>query len=96
MINTDMRTYNYFTFGDMDKYGQPELSAEPEGTIKININISSQATQDNVIYKDCSYIGLTHNSAVNDKYVIAFGDKKLKVLYVNHKGRFTQVFMKEL
>jgi hypothetical protein len=28
--------------------------------------------------------------------VIAFGDEKLKVLYVQPKGRFTQVFMSEL
>lgn len=96
MINTDFRTYNYFTFGTKDSYGQPTLSAEPEGTIKIAINITSQATQDNVLYKDCTYIGLTFDKSINDTYVIAFGDRKLKVLYVNTKGRYTQVFFKEL
>lgn len=94
MINTDFRTYNYFTFGTKDSYGQPTLSAEPEGTIKIAINITSQATQENVLFKDCSYIGLTHDKAINDTYVIAFGEEKLKVQYVNTKGRLTQVFLK--
>ena len=96
MINADMRIYNYFTFGTVDSYGQTAISEEPKGTIKIAINISSQATQENILYKDCTYIGLTHDKAINDTYVIAFGDKKLKALYVNPKGRYTQVFFKEL
>lgn len=95
MINADMRSYNYFTFGDRDSYGQPQLSQEAQGTVKMAINISSQSVQDNINYKDCSYIGLTH-SLLDDSYVIQYGDKKLKVLYVNPKGRFTQVFLAEI
>lgn len=95
MINADMRLYNYFTFGELDSYGQPQLSQEVKGSIRMAINISSQSVQDNINYKDCGYIGLTH-SLLDDSYVIQYGDKKLKVLYVNPKGRLTQVFLKEI
>ena len=93
MINTDMRLYDYFTYGDDDGYGQPALSTDPKGKIKMSINISSQSTQDNILYKDCSYVGLTHDANVDDTYVIEYGDERLKVLYVNPKGRFKQVFL---
>lgn len=95
MINADMRSYNYFTFGELDSYGQPQLKKDPEGTVKMAINISSQSVQDNINYKDCSYIGLTH-SLLDDSYVIQYGDKKLKVLYVNPRGRLKQVFLAEI
>lgn len=95
MINTNMRLYNYFTFGDDDGYGQKQLSKEVKGQIKMAINITSQATQDNVLYKDCSYIGLTH-AEVKDTYVIEYGKSKLKVLYINPLGRYNQVFLKEM
>ena len=96
MINTDLRLYNYFTFGVDDGYGMPQLSTEPEGQIKMSINISSQSIQDNILYKDCSYIGLTQDAKVNDTYVIEYEGNQLKVLYVNPKGRFKQVFLKEM
>lgn len=93
MINADMRTYNYYTLGGNDEYGQQVKSTEPVGTIKMAINISSQSTQDNINYKDCSYVGLTYDNKVNDTYIIEYGEEKLKVLYVNTKGRLNQVFM---
>ena len=93
MINTDMRQYNYYTFGKVDEYGQPTISDKPEGTIKIAINTSSQSIQDNILYKNSSYIGLTHDAGVNDKYIIDYNGNKLKVLYVTSIGRFKQVFM---
>ena len=92
MISTDMRFYNYYTLGSIDAYGQPAASKEPVGQIKMAINISSQSTQDNVLYKNCSYVGLTQNP-VNDTYIIDYNGERLKVLYVNTKGRYTQVFM---
>ena len=95
MINTDMRLYDYFTFGADNSYGMPTLSEAPEGKIKMAINISSQTTQDNILFKDCTYIGLTLHQ-VNDTYVIDYEGRKLKVLYVNPKGRFKQVFLKEM
>ena len=95
MINSQMKTYNYFLYGNKDEYGQQKLSDEPNGTIKMSINITAQGTQDNILYKDSSYIGLTH-SPINDSYVIEYGARYLKVLYVNTIGRYTQVFMKEM
>ena len=95
MITLDMRIYNYFTFGASDNYGQPQLSSEAQGTIKMAINTSSQSVQDNIRYKDATYIGLTLGE-VDDTYVIDYNGEKLKVLYVNPRGRYKQVFMKNL
>ena len=95
MINSQMKTYNYFTFGALDEYGQPGLSTEPVGQVKMAINISSQAVIDNINYKDATYVGLTL-AEVNDTYVIEYGKEYLKVLYVNPIGRYKQVFLKEI
>lgn len=92
MINADMRLYDYFTFGNEDEYGQPQISDNVVGQIKMAINLTSQSIQDNINYKDSQYVGLTHAN-VNDTYVIQYGDERLKVLYVNPKGRLKQVFM---
>lgn len=92
MINTDMRKYDYFIFGALDKYGQAQLGESVNGSIKMAINNTSTAIQDNVLYKEATYIGLTQ-APIDDSYVIKYGDEKLKVLYVNPKGRFKQVFM---
>ena len=92
MINTDMRLYNYYTLGAANAYGQPTISPEPTGTVKMAIYTTSQAIQDNILYKNCNYIGLTQAN-VDDTYIIAFGNERLKVLYVNPKGRYKQVFL---
>ena len=94
MIMTDMRAYDYYTLGDKNAYGQATTSSEVKGTIKMAINISSQTIQDNINYKDCSYVGLTMDKSVNDKMVIQYGSEKLKVQYINPRGRFIQVFLK--
>lgn len=95
MITTNMRLYNYFTLGSEDEYGQAILSNEPVGQIKMVINISSQSIQDNINYLNCAYVGLTH-AKVDDTYVIEYGDERLKVLYVNPKGRLNQVFLSRM
>lgn len=92
MIATDMRIYNYFTLGEKNEYGQRTVSTTPSGTIKMAINLSSQSIQDNINYKDCRYVGLTHAN-VDDTYIIEYGNERLKVLYVNPKGRLKQVFL---
>jgi hypothetical protein len=92
MINRDMRLYNYFTLGSVNAYGQPVVSKEPVGQIKMAINITSQNVQDNVNYKDSQYVGLTHAN-VDDTYIIEYEGERLKVLYVNLKGKLNQVFM---
>lgn len=93
MINTNMRKYPYYTYGESDGYGQPSLSKDVQGTIKIAIYETAQAIQDNINYKNASYVGLTHDSKVNDTYVIEYENKRLKVLYVQPLGRYRQVFM---
>ena len=90
----NMRFYDYFVYGEERGYWMPQLSTEANGKIKIALNILSQSAQDNILYEDCSYVGLTHDDNINDKYVIQFGDEKLKVLYVNPIGRLKQVFLK--
>ena len=87
-----MRIYNYFTIGTTNAYGQPTLTTEPQGTIKIAIYSTNTAVQDNVLYKNASYVGLTQ-AEVKDTYVIEYENTKLKVLYVNPKGRYKQVFL---
>lgn len=97
-----MKEYNYFLYSsEPDVYGQTTLikdeNGEPavQGTIKIAINNTSTAIQDNIRYKDASYIGLTHQS-IDDTYVIQYGDERLKVLYVNSQGRYKQVFLNNI
>jgi hypothetical protein len=96
MINADMREYDFYTYGDSDGYGQPALSKDVQGTIKMAIYTTAHTIQDNIAYKNASYVGLTHNSKVNDTYVIKYEDKRLKVLYVQQKGRYKQVFMGDM
>lgn len=97
MITTAMRDYSYFLIGE-DDYGQQTIirdeNSEPvvHGTIRMAINITAQSVQDNILYNHATYLGLTH-APITDKFIIQYGDKKLKVLYVNTQGRYTQVFM---
>jgi hypothetical protein len=95
MIIADMRLYDYFLYEGKDTYGFPILSDEPKGQIKMTINITGQTIQDNINYSGASYIGLTH-SLLDDSYVIQYGEEKLKVLYVNPKGRLKQVFLAKI
>lgn len=89
-----MRTYEYATFiEELDEYGQQNIKFQ--GTIKIAIYTSSQSIQDNIRYKDATYIGLTQ-AKVDDTFVINYNGELLKVLYVNPKGRYKQVFMKNI
>lgn len=95
MITVDMRTYDYFLYNDKDAYGSPTLSQEPQGTVKMTINITSQSVQENINYSGATYIGLTR-SLLDDSYVIQYGDELLKVLYVNPRGRLKQVFLAKI
>lgn len=95
MINVAMRTYNYFTIGAADDYGQERLSDTPQGSVKMAIYHTNTSVQDNINYSDCNYIGLTM-ALLDDSHVIEYGTEKLKVQYVHPKGRFKQVFMKKI
>lgn len=90
-----MRFYDYYIYGEPDAYGQPTLSSEVQGQISMTIAVASQSIQDSVLYNHAQYTGLTHD-AINDKYVIQYGDEKLKVCYVGPPGRYNQVFMSRM
>ena len=98
-----MRDYNYYLYNsEEDAYGQRTLikddNGEPavQGTIKMAINNTSTAIQDNIRYKAATCLGLTLDKNINDSYVIQYGDERLKVLYVNPQGRYRQVFMNNI
>jgi hypothetical protein len=98
MLNAMTRSYDYYTIGEENEYGQvvmPGADATPAGQVRMAIYITSQSIQDNINYKDASYMGLTF-ALLDDTYVIQYGDKRLKVLYVNPQGRLNQVFMAEV
>lgn len=92
MINADMRTYDFYTFGEADAYGQRRLSDTTQGQITMAIYNTSTSVQDNINYTDCNYIGLTM-AQLDDNYVIQYGTEKLKVEYINPRGRYKQVYM---
>ena len=93
MIAPNMREYDYFLYTGIDEYGQSALDETVKGKVKMSINLTSQAIQDNILYKDCSYLGLTFDKSIDDTYVIKYGNDKLKVKYINPTGRYNQVFM---
>lgn len=93
MINANMRIYDYYTLGAVNEYGQATISDEPQGKIKMSVSIASQSTQDNILYKGCQYVGLTHDTEIKDDYVIQYGKERLKVLYVSPQGRFLAAYM---
>jgi hypothetical protein len=90
-----MRLYDYSTTGSIDEYGQEVRDDKVKGQVRMAINLTSQTIQDNINYKDANYIGLTH-AVVDDTYIIHYGNRKLKVLYVNPFGRYKQVFLQEI
>lgn len=92
MISCDMRNYDYFTIRAADEYGQQTADNEAQGKIKMAIFSTSTAIQDNINYKQANYVGLTFG-AVNDSYIIQYGEQKLKVQYVITKGRLKQAFL---
>lgn len=94
MINAMMRSYNYSTFGTND-YGQKVVDNQIKGQVKMAINLTNQSIQNDINYKDAQYVGLTMNE-VSEDFVINYGTKKLKVLYINPFGRFIQVFLQEI
>lgn len=96
MINSKMRLYDFYKLNNLDEYGQYTAADEPEGKVKIAISTTSTQIQDNINYKNATYIGLTYSSLLDDKSIVKYGDTDLKVLYVNPEGRLNQVFMAEL
>lgn len=93
MIATQMRNYNYYMITNkIDEYGQPQ-TIEAEGVVKMAINFVNEQITENALYSSAEFIGLTLNKEVNDKYIIRYGNEKLKVIYSNPNGRYNQVFL---
>lgn len=99
MINSRMRTYDYYLIGESNAYGQATVirdsNGDPiaQGTVKMSISTITQSIADDIRYTDSTYIGLTYDRNINDTYIIQYGNELLKVQYVNTDGRHTQVFM---
>ena len=64
--------------------------------VKLSINNTSTSIQENINYRQASYIALTLDKAIDDTYVIQYGDERLKVLYVTSQGRYKQVFLNSI
>ena len=99
MIINNMRLYDYWLVSVNEEYGQevlPDAAAEPAGKVKLAIYPTSTGTQDNILYANCSYVGLTFDTEIDDKYVIQYGNERLKVMYKQHNGRFKQIFLKRV
>lgn len=103
MITAQMHDYSYYLYSsEADAYGQRTIikddNGEPviQGTVKLAINNTSTAIQDNIRYKNATYIALTLDKSIDDTYVIQYGDERLKVLYVNPNGRYKQVFLNNI
>jgi hypothetical protein len=87
-----MRAYEYTMLGAVDEYGQMTLDGGMTGTIRMAIYVASQAVTDTVLYSQAQYIGLT-NDDVTDRHIIHYEGQKLKVLYVQPRGRHKQVYL---
>ena len=98
MIITDMRDYDYYLFEDNDGYGQPRLSKEAKGKVKLAIYTSSQNVANNILYCDAQYVGVAwKHTEVNDTFVIQYGQERLKVLYVNPaRGAYKTVYLQRM
>ena len=97
MINNAIRFYDFYTLDAPNEYGQQKLAADatPAGQIKMAIYPSTQSIQDNILYNNAQFVGLTHDTGITDDYVIQYGKERLKVLYVA-QGRLTAVFLSRM
>lgn len=90
-----MHTYNYFTLGNDDDYGQPQTALIPAGEVKLSISLSSQSKTDNVLYATAAYIGLTTEDKLTVSSIVDYNGNKLKVVYINPFGRYKQVYLEQ-
>ena len=92
MIARDMQVLDLYQLGAQDEYGQAAQPAKV-GTITAAVYERIQAVSDSVLYTECEYIALTHES-ITDSEAIAYGGKLLKVMYVMRRGYYKQAFCK--
>lgn len=92
MIMRDMQALDIYQLGAQDEYGQQSQPARV-GTILAAVYERSQSVADSVLFTECEYIALTHES-ITDSNAIAYDGKLLKVMYVMRRGYFKQAFLK--
>lgn len=92
MIARDMQALDLYKLGAQDVYGQAAQPAKV-GTITAAVYERSQTVSDSVLFTECEYIALTHDS-ITDSNAIAYEGKLLKVMYVMRRGYFMQAFCK--
>lgn len=91
------KVYDYYQYEGKDSYGQPMLSTEAKGTINMAIINTVKSVNDSADYLREEFLGLTWDKDIDDTYVIQYGDKRLKVLYVITAPRLkSQVIMTEM
>lgn len=102
MITTSMREYEYFQYNaEQNSYGQQTLikdeNGQPkvQGTVKMAIFLTTQAVKESITYHEAQFCAQTLDNRVDDTFVIKYGNKRLKVLFVAPGGRYKQVFMNE-
>lgn len=93
MIARDMQALDLYQLGAQDEYGQAAQPAKV-GTITAAVYERSQAVSDSVLFTDCEYVALTHDT-ITDSNAIAYEGKLLKVMYVMRRGYFKQAFCKD-
>ena len=93
MIARDMQVLDLYALGAQDEYGQAAQPAKA-GTITAAVYERSQTVSDSVLFTECEYIALTHES-ITDSNAIAYDGKLLKVMYVMQRGYFKQAFCKD-
>ena len=93
MITRDMQALDLYQLGATDEYGQQAQPAKV-GTITAAVYERSQAVSDSVLFTECEFIALTHES-ITDSNAIAYEGKLLKVMYVMRRGFFKQAFCKD-
>ena len=97
-MEQNMKIYDYFVYGENDAYGQPQLSEDVKGQVKMAVYVSNKSVQDNINYQNANYVGLTNDRNIDDSYVIQYGEERLKVLYTVDAGarHYMQVFMSKV
>lgn len=90
---SNQKLYNYYLIENNDEYGTSDVSIEIKGQVKMNINLTNQQISDDAIYKNAQFIGLTLDKDINENYIIEHEEMLLKVLYINKKGRYKQIYL---
>lgn len=99
MINSGMRLYDYWLITVNEEYAQeviPAAEAPTAGQVKLSIFPTSTGTQDNILYSNCAYIGLTFDTEIDERFIIQYGKERLKVKYKQPIGRYKQIFLQRI